>query len=258
MRFLQHLLAELEQLGSGTRKAAASATTAAATSATTTTPTATTALKGVQPSVEPSSQPKLSQSRSRGHQAPRRTVNGSAPTGDAEWKAVHVCSFLAGPQSRGALLAVRIQAASGQRLRNPRTIFSGAPTSSSTPPRPTVAAATSSTTTNSAIASSPAKGGPTSSASTTTSGGAAANNNKIDAAKMTEILNETNRMLKAFTAQAEGEAPTAPPPMDPLAMIQQQLDEVRRLKAIKVTTPGNLSSADSSSFCTAVDWCERG
>lgn len=65
--------------------------------------------------------------------------------------------------------------------------------------------------------------GTSASSGTTTSSG-----NKIDAAKMTEILSETNRMLKILTEQhaPENAAPASSP--DPLALIQQQLDEVRR------------------------------
>ena len=74
----------------------------------------------------------------------------------------------------------------------------------------------------------------------------------MDATKVTEILNETNKMLKALTANQ----PAAPEPpsssLDPIEMIQKQLDEVRRLKVLRVKD----FSEPSSAFNSAVSWYE--
>ncbi|CAE7357932.1 GIP, partial [Symbiodinium sp. KB8] len=76
--------------------------------------------------------------------------------------------------------------------------------------------------------------------------------NKMDQTKMAEILSETNKMLKAITQQQTGEQPVPAPPQDPLALIQQQLDEVRRLK-VMVVKEKELSTA---AFSSAVSWYE--
>ncbi|CAE7640705.1 GIP, partial [Symbiodinium sp. KB8] len=49
---------------------------------------------------------------------------------------------------------------------------------------------------------------------------------------MTEILAETNKMLKTLTAQSQSSQPSSAN-VDPLVLIQQQLDEVRRFKTMK-------------------------
>ena len=89
-----------------------------------------------------------------------------------------------------------------------------------------------------------------SSSSTAQSAGGA--HNKIDAAKVTEILNETNKMLKSLTSPQA--APVAPSsgPIDPLESIQKQLDEVRRLKVMVVKQPCEATS----SFASALAWYE--
>ncbi|CAE7275903.1 GIP, partial [Symbiodinium microadriaticum] len=85
----------------------------------------------------------------------------------------------------------------------------------------------------------------------TASSSATTTPNKIDPAQMTEILNETNKMLKAFTAsQASLGASSS---VDPLAAIQQQLDEVRRLKTIVVREP----ALGAPSFQRALSWYEQ-
>ena len=75
------------------------------------------------------------------------------------------------------------------------------------------------------------------------------NGNKIDADKITEILAETNQMLKALAAKSGSQTTAA---TDPLALIQQQLDEVRRLKTLRVQSPGQ----EMCSFDCAVAWYE--
>ena len=87
------------------------------------------------------------------------------------------------------------------------------------------------------------------SSATTTTGG---QSNKMDQTKMAEILSETNKMLKAITQQQAVEQPVPAPPQDPLALIQQQLDEVRRLK-VMVVKEKELSTA---AFSSAVSWYE--
>ncbi|CAE7496785.1 GIP, partial [Symbiodinium necroappetens] len=126
------------------------------------------------------------------------------------------------------------------------------------PPKATTAAMSASTTAAPSIATSPAKA-PSAApedSSSSSSTVAAAGTNKIDAAKMTEILNETNKMLKAFQAQSGPESSGPTPPADPLAMIQQQLDEVRRLKAITVKDAGAPLISSGVAFNSAVDWYE--
>ncbi|CAE7212252.1 unnamed protein product [Symbiodinium microadriaticum] len=126
------------------------------------------------------------------------------------------------------------------------------------PPKATTPAMSASTTAAPSIATSPAKAPSAApeASSSSSSTVAAAGTNKIDAAKMTEILNETNKMLKEFQAQSGPESSGPTPPADPLAMIQQQLDEVRRLKAITVKDAGAPLISSGVAFNSAVDWYE--
>ena len=57
-------------------------------------------------------------------------------------------------------------------------------------------------------------------------------------------------MLKALTATQASSPPASP--VDPLVVIQQQLDEVRRLKTLVVRGPG----PESAGFSSAVAWYE--
>ena len=74
----------------------------------------------------------------------------------------------------------------------------------------------------------------------------------MDATKVAEVLNETNKMLKALTTQQAASSAAAPPPLDPIEMIQKQLDEVRRLKVLVVREPREPTAA----FDGAVSWYE--
>ena len=87
--------------------------------------------------------------------------------------------------------------------------------------------------------------------SSTTSTSSAPSANKIDSAQMTEILAETNKMLKTLTAQSQATSSTAAS-VDPLTLIQQQLDEVRRLKTMVVKEAG----PPVDSFESATEWYE--
>ena len=69
--------------------------------------------------------------------------------------------------------------------------------------------------------------------------GASGMHNKMDATKVAEVLSETNKMLKALTTQQATSTAATPPPLDPIEMIQKQLDEVRRLKVLVVREPGS-------------------
>ncbi|CAE7864348.1 unnamed protein product, partial [Symbiodinium sp. KB8] len=73
----------------------------------------------------------------------------------------------------------------------------------------------------------------------------------IDSAQMSEILAETNKMLKTLTAQSQATSSTAAS-VDPLTLIQQQLDEVRRLKTMVVKEAG----PPVDSFGSATEWYE--
>ena len=67
--------------------------------------------------------------------------------------------------------------------------------------------------------------------------------------KMTEILSETNKILKALTSHWV----TCPPPsspQNPLVLIQQQLDEVRKQKTLVVREP----RPETSGFSSADAW----
>ncbi|CAE7463061.1 GIP, partial [Symbiodinium necroappetens] len=82
--------------------------------------------------------------------------------------------------------------------------------------------------------------------------GAPGTHNKMDATKVAEVLNETNKMLKALTTQQATSSAAATPPLDPIEMIQKQLDEVRRLKVLVVREPREPTTA----FDGAVSWYE--
>ena len=69
---------------------------------------------------------------------------------------------------------------------------------------------------------------------------------------MTEILSEANKMLKALTSQQSGGSQPPSGHQDPLVLIQQQLDEVRRLKTMVVWEPGE----ESATIASAVEWYE--
>ncbi|CAE7413089.1 GIP [Symbiodinium sp. CCMP2592] len=152
--------------------------------------------------------------------------DSSVAEGMPEWEAVQLCSFVDWLEQRPA--------------PPPPSKGSGttSTTSAAVPPiAPSLAKATSATSTT---VPAPAQSEAT---------GSGSNGNKIDATKMSEILSETNQMLKALAAQSSGSAPA---PVDPLVLIQQQLDEVRRLKTLRVQEPGQ----GVCSFSSAVSWYE--
>ena len=155
MRFLQHLLAELEQLGPGTKKAAAGAGTAMAASATTTMPTATTALKGVQSSADPTGQAK-----------PKPKPGAPSPKKNCQWfeggcRNGKQCTFVHSWQGLNRGERCLLCGSKQHRAKDCGTRDLSSPERPPPPPpRPTVAAATSSTTTTPAIAASPAKATP--------------------------------------------------------------------------------------------------
>ena len=59
-------------------------------------------------------------------------------------------------------------------------------------------------------------------------------------------------MLKALTSQQSGGSQPPSGHQDPLVLIQQQLDEVRRLKTMVVWEPGE----ESATIASAVEWYE--
>ncbi|CAE7806981.1 unnamed protein product [Symbiodinium sp. CCMP2592] len=213
MRYLQHLLAELEQLGAVARKQGASSTggTTTTSPSTATTPApGGTALKGLQPTPESKAKPKAS---------PNRKVCSwfSSDNGVHSRRFESYYVFPAPGPKVQAMQATAAPSGSG-----------GTSTTAEAPADPAPATTSSTTTT--------AGGGP----------------NKIDTVKVTEILNETNKMLKSIAA-ANSSATSAPAaPVDPLEMILKQLDEVRRLKVMRVREPCEATS----SFASAVSWYE--
>ncbi|CAE7314814.1 GIP, partial [Symbiodinium sp. CCMP2592] len=194
MKFLHHLLAELEQLGAGTKKSSAPTASPSGTSATTAATTTTTppSLKGVQPT-------------SDGGAGGKGKQKGAVPAAKrpCQWFSSDQGNFVTGETDASA---------STQEFGN--YIYS--------------------------------IGYGFAHCTATGSGG---NGNKIDTAKMTEVLSETNKMLKALASQSGG---TATATVDPLVLIQQQLDEVRRLKTLRVQEPGQ----GMCSFNSAVTWYE--
>ena len=249
LRFLQHLLAELEQLGAGSRRSGGqTTTTTTATTPSLSTPTAPT-LKGVQPTSEPADKGK---SKGKGGTpSPKKACqwfgtdngcrNGKQCAFTHSWSGLNRAErcLLCGSKQHRAKECPAPQEASEKAPPPPPTSRSLA-----------AASAPGTTTPNPKEAARPQGQGPSAS-STSSSTSASGGGNKIDAAKMTEILSETNKMLKALTSQSV----TGPPPsnpQDPLVLIQQQLDEVRRLKTLVVREPG----PESSGFSSAVAWYE--
>ena len=238
MRYLQHLLAELEHLG-GSKKPTA---TAGATSAVPTTTAATTTLKGLQ------------------------TPSDAAPRAKAKSVAEKPCKYFATDDGcRRGKECTYLHAWDGLQ-RSDRCLLCGStkhrmkecPARKSSPSdkagRATVAKAqgtAGSTSTSSSVPlyKSPPQPPPgiEASAATAATGTApmapstsSATVSSLDTAQVTEILNETNKVLKALSAsKAAPAAPTSPPTsasatLDPLAMIQQQINEIRGLRALVV------------------------
>ena len=254
MKFLQHLLAELEQLGAGNKKHGSSTATP---SSTTTTPTAATtpappSLKGMQPVADGSGGGKGKQKG--GVPAQKRPCqwfgtdqgckNGKQCTFVHSWTGLNRgerCLLCGSKQHRAKDCGTK-DAASPERPSPPPPPRSGASTSTSSTTTPAIAPSLA----KAAITNTPM---PAPISSPTEAGASGGNGNKIDAAKMTEILTETNQMLKALTSKS-GDQPAAA--VDPLTLIQQQLDEVRRLRTLRVRT----QTTEVCSFDSAVAWYE--
>ena len=245
LKYMQHLLAELEQLGSVIRRppaATSTPSTAAATPAAITSQASgtTTSLKGLQGADQaPKGSGKTKAPPPKKNCQWFGTDNGCRSGKDCtfqhSWQGLtrsERCILCGSKQHRAKECAAGKSGSSPERGSGSHAAKApgGAPT-------PSASLA-------SAGAREPA--GATEGTSTSTPTTSAAN--KIDAAQMSEILVETNKMLKALTA--EREAPTASSSSDPLAVIQKQLDEVRRLKALRVPVPTD----DSCSFESAVAW----
>ncbi|CAE7694193.1 GIP [Symbiodinium sp. CCMP2592] len=246
MKFLQHLLAELEQLGAGNKKSPAPAATtgnAAMTpsAATTTTPPS---LKGVQPTGDAGGGGKGKQ-KGGAPSAKRPCQFFSSDQGCRNGKQ---CGFVHSWTGLNRGERCLLCGSKHHRAKECNAGSTASPERAAPPPPPKSSGATS-TTPSAASPIAPSLAKATSTTSTTTAApaqseaaGSGGNGNKIDATKMSEILTETNKMLKALAAQSS-ESATAP--ADPLALIQQQLDEVRRLKTMRVQEPGQGEEAEA-------------
>ena len=258
MRYLQHLLAELEHLG-GSKKPIA---TAGATSAVSTTTAATTTLKGLQ------------------------TPSDAAPKAKAKSVAEKPCKYFATDDGcRRGKECTYLHAWDGLQ-RSDRCLLCGStkhrmkecPARKSSPSdkagRATVAKAqgTAGSTSTSTSSSAPLYKSPPqpppgieASAATAATGTvptapstSSATVSSLDTAQVTEILSETNKVLKALSAsKAAPAAPTSPPTsasatLDPLAMIQQQINEIRGLRALVVKA----DVGENVSFQSAVSMYE--
>ncbi|CAE7288644.1 GIP, partial [Symbiodinium sp. KB8] len=173
MRYLQHLLAELEHLG-GNKKPAAATGTATTTS---TTSAATTTLKGIQ------------------------TQGDATPKAKAKSVAEKPCKYFATEDGCRRGRDCTFTHAWDGLQRSDRCLLCGS--------------------TKHRMKECPAR-------------------KSSPSDKVSEILNETNKVLKAISA-SKAAPPSQPPPstsapaaLDPLAMIQQQINEIRGLRALVV------------------------
>ncbi|CAE7778026.1 unnamed protein product [Symbiodinium sp. CCMP2592] len=253
MRYLQHLLAELEQLGAIARKSQTGTTpttpTTAVPSSSATTPAATggASLKGLQPAPEAKAKPKAGPGKKlcSWFSSDNGCRNGRNCTFQHQWTGLNRgerCLLCGSKQHRAKDCTAGGATSPGEKGQPPPRIAKvqpGASTASQAPHTGTPV-------TN----AEPAQD--TSSASSQPPPAAGGAHNKIDAARVTEILTETNKMLKSLTTQQGSGASPAPAPLDPLEMIQKQLDEVRRLKVMVVRSSGD----DTSSFTSALSWYE--
>ncbi|CAE7297817.1 unnamed protein product, partial [Symbiodinium sp. KB8] len=257
-RYLQHLLAELEQLGAITKRQTAATTATSPSSATSATvgnvgagPGGTT-LKGLQPTSEARAKAKASPSSPakkpcQWFSSDVGCRNGKACTFTHTWTGLNRgerCLLCGSKQHRAK------ECPTGQSTAPPEKTVR--------PPQVArVQAETSSTTTPSSMATAVPEGGKHGSSSAGPSvpatepvGGGASN--KIDAARVTEILSETNKMLKALATPATTSTASSSAPLDPIEMIQKQLDEVRRLKTLVVRE----SNEGDPAFSSALSWFE--
>ena len=253
LKYMQHLLAELEQLGSVAKKSNANSTQAAsatppstATTSVTTTPTTT--LKGLQGSADatpkPGAKPKAAPGGKRMCQwfgSENGCRNGKTCTFQHSWSGLSRADrcLLCGSKKHRAkdCTAPREDSSPTKAAPSPMAKAQVAASSGPSATVPPTSSAASEPVDQGAVKD-PSSSGTTSS-------------NKIDPAQMTAILSETNKVLKALTAQnAQSGVPA--PPADPLTLIQQQLDEVKRLKTMVVREP----CQDSTAFTSAVSWYE--
>ena len=166
-----------------------------------------------------------------------------------ERQELFVSARMDGPQSWREMSVVRLQATQGQGVFGRRQQPDCGQVSGPGPEGAGDASSLVVYDTTSTGGRSPEPAAATTSSPTPAASGA---HNKMDAAKVTEILNETNKMLKSLTTQ-QPQAPSVPaPPADPLELIQKQLDEVRRLKVMTVREPCEVTS----SFTSALSWYE--
>ena len=252
LRYLQHLLAELEQLGAVTRKAssataAASSTTIPGAGAATTTTTGGASLKGLAP---------VPDAKAKAKSIPAKKVcswfgtdsgcrNGKACNFQHQWAGLNRgerCLLCGSKQHRAKECPTATPTSTTEKPQSPaRAAKLQSSSSATTPTQPQVVD----------------QGSSQGEGSSTGASGAAASvasgaHNKIDAAKVTEILSETNKMLKALATPQQPPKEAAPAPLDPIEMIQKQLDEVRRLRTLVVRAPEEPSPA----FSSAVSWYE--
>ena len=257
-RYLQHLLAELEQLGAITRRQTAATTATSPSSATSATVgnvgagPGGTALKGLQPTSEAKAKAKASPSSPakkpcQWFSSDVGCRNGKACTFTHTWTGLNRgerCLLCGSKQHRAKECPTGQAAAPPERtVRPPQVARVQAETSSTTMPSPMA------TTIPEGNKHGSSSTGPSAPVVESAGGGAS---NKIDAARVTEILSETNKMLKALATPATTSTASSSAPLDPIEMIQKQLDEVRRLKTLVVRE----SDEGSPAFSSAVSWFE--
>ena len=255
LKYMQHLLAELEQLGSLSRRTATSITTtpspAQTSTPTTTAPSGNASLKGLQGGEPPA------KGGGKTKAPPAKKVcqwfsseggcrNGKDCTFQHSWSGLtrsERCILCGSKQHRAKDCTAGKSGSSPERGSGPQLAKAQGAT-----PSPAASSSTS-VATGAGGASAPAA----SSATTpSTTSAATSTANKIDPSQMMEILSETNKMLKALTSQQLSVPQPPLRPQDPLAVIQQQLDEVRRLKTLVVQEPGQ----GTAGFSSAVAWYE--
>ena len=248
LKYMQHLVAELEQLGSVPRSSG-SAPVSATTTTTSPAPTSSTTpsnLKGLQGGDDPSAKAKAKAGATKKPCSWFGSDNGCRNGKDCtflhSWSGLQRGErcLLCGSKKHRAK-----ECTAGKGSGSPDRSPAGQLAKAASVASPVVASVTKTATTTKDGLEAPA---PTSS---TTSTSSAPNANKIDSAQMTEILAETNKMLKTLTAQSQATS-SATASVDPLTLIQQQLDEVRRLKTMVVKEAG----PPVDSFESATEWYE--
>ena len=249
LKYMQHLVAELEQLGSVPKKSSGSAPVSATTTTTSTAPMPSTSpsnLKGLQGGEDPTAKAKAKAGATKKPCSWFGSDNGCRNGKDCtflhSWSGLQRGErcLLCGSKKHRAKECTAGKGSGSPDRSSAGQLAKAAPVAS-----PVVASVTKTATTT--------KDGPEAQAptSSTTSTSSAPNANKIDSAQMTEILAETNKMLKTLTAQSQATSSTTAS-VDPLTLIQQQLDEVRRLKTMVVKEAG----PPVDSFESATDWYE--